>query len=310
MSKKLSRRSFMKTSATIGATSVLGSSMMCDMLKTEKVDISVVKGANYYDNTIKAVEQLGGMKKFVAKDAKVGILPNVQKNNPGAFTKPEIVRAVSKMCKDAGAKEVNCLSLFPVSNWENTGFTKMFEEEGINLVLVDNKNDSDFKTIPIPKGKALSEAIIMNELFNNDVFINIPVTKDHAGNKFTGTLKNMMGINNRPRSNRSFHKQNWTKDISAITHLEQCIADLNTVVKPDLHIVDATEFITTNGPFGPGELLKPQKVVAGTDRVAMDSYCCSLWGLKAEDIIVIDKAAEHQLGERDLTKLKIKEIEI
>ena len=53
MSKKLNRRSFMKKSAAIGATSVLGSSVMCSMLKAETVDISVVKGANYYDNTIR-----------------------------------------------------------------------------------------------------------------------------------------------------------------------------------------------------------------------------------------------------------------
>jgi uncharacterized protein (DUF362 family) len=185
----------------------------------------------------------------------------------------------------------------------------LFDEEGVNLVLVDNGEESNFRTIPTVNGIGLKEAQIMNELFNNDVFINLPITKDHAGNKFTGTMKNMMGLNHRP-NNRSFHKENWTTDIGAITHLEQCIADLNTVVKPDLHIVDATEFITTNGPFGPGEIIKPQKVVAGTDRVAMDSYCCTLWGLKPEEIIVIDKAAEHQLGEKDLTKVKIKEIEI
>ena len=307
MSKKLSRRSFIKKSAAIGATSLIGSQVMCNMAKAEKVDISVVQGENYYDNTIKTVEQLGGMEKFVPKDATVAILPNVQRNNPGAYTSLEVVRAVIKMCKDAGAKQINCLSLFKVGNWENTGFTKLFEEEGVNLVLVDNTDESNFKTIPTVNGKGLKDAMIMKELYNNDVLINIPVTKDHAGNKFTGTLKNMMGLNHRP-SNRSFHKENWTTDIADITHLEQCIADLNTVVKPDLHIVDATEFIITNGPMGPGELAKPQKVVAGTDRVAMDSYCCTLWGLKAKDIIVIDKASEHKLGERDLTKVKIKEI--
>jgi uncharacterized protein (DUF362 family) len=309
MSKKLNRRSFMKKSAAIGVTSMLGSRVMCSMSKAETVDISVVKGANYYDNTIKAMEQLGGMEKFVPNNSKVAILPNVQRNNPGAYTSPEVVRAVIKMCKDAGAKEINCLSLFKVGNWENTGFTKLFDEEGVNLVLVDNSKEEYFNTIPIENGIGLKEAQIMKELDNNDVLINLPITKDHAGNKFTGTLKNMMGLNHRP-SNRSFHKENWATDIGAITHLEQCIADLNTVVKPDLHIVDATEFITTNGPFGPGEIIKPQKVVAGTDRVAMDSYCCTLWGLKPEEIIVIDKAAEHQLGEKDLTKVKIKEIEI
>ena len=62
-----------------------------------------------------------------------------------------------------------------------------------------------------------------------------------------------------------------------VAHLEQLIVDLNKALKPALNVVDATEFIVTNGPFGPGELLKPRKVVAGTDPVAVDAYCASLW---------------------------------
>jgi uncharacterized protein (DUF362 family) len=74
--------------------------------------------------------------------------------------------------------------------------------------------------------------------------------------------------------------------------------------------VDATEFITTNGPFGPGNIIKPQKVVVGVDRVAIDAYCTTLWGMKPEDIIMINKGYEHKLGEIDLKKKKIKEVKV
>ncbi len=161
----------------------------------------------------------------------------------------------------------------------------------------------------IPNGISLKEAGIMNALYENDVFINLPVTKDHAGNKFTGTMKNMMGINYGP-NNRSFHKKDWKTNPRSIEFLDQCIADLNTVVKPALNIVDATVFITTNGPFGPGELAKPQKVVAGVDRIAVDSYLTTLFGLKGSDIIMIKKGHEHGLGEIDLKKVVVKEEKI
>jgi uncharacterized protein (DUF362 family) len=92
--------------------------------------------------------------------------------------------------------------------------------------------------------------------------------------------------------------------------MDQCIADLNTIIKPDLCIVDATEFITTNGPFGPGKIHKPKKVVAGTDRVAIDAYCSTLWGLNPRDIFMIRYAHEHDLGEIDLNKVSIKEIKV
>ncbi len=312
MRKKITRRSFIKKSTTVTASAMVGLTLTGNSFPAfdaENVDISVVKGENYFDNTIKAVDQLGGMEKFVAKNSKVAILANPQRNNPGAFTNPEVVRAAIHLCKKADAKEVTCISLLPDKNWENTGLLDVVKMEKANLKIIDRKNESLFKSIRIPKGKALKEAQIMKEFFNYDVFITIPITKDHAGNKFTGTLKNMMGLNSQ-QNNRTFHKPGWKTDVNSIRHLDQSIVDLNMIVKPDLCIVDATEFITTNGPFGPGKLLKPQKVVAGVDRVALDAYCCTLWGLKGNDIIMIKEAHKQGLGEINLTKVKIKEISI
>ena len=310
MPTKVTRRSFIKTSTAISASSLVGSSFLTKLVYGKgKVDISVVKGEDYFENTIKAVKQLGGMKKFAPKNSRVAILANPQRNNPGAYTNPEIVRAIVRMCKKVGAKEVTCISLLPEQNWENTGLLKAVKSEGGKIVIVDRKDESLFMEKDIPKGIALKKASIMKEFYNYDVLIDVPITKDHAGNKFTGTMKNLMGLNS-SKNNRTFHKPGWKTDVDAITHLDQCIADLNTIIKPDLCIVDATEFITTNGPFGPGKLIKPQKVVAGTDRVAIDAYCCSLWGLEAKDIIMINKAKEHGLGEMDLKKVLIKKMTV
>lgn len=76
---------------------------------------------------------------------------------------------------------------------------------------------------------------------------------------------------------------------------------LNTVQK----LFDG--FIITNGPFGPGELHKPQKVVAGTDRVAVDAYCSTLWELNPKDIHMINMAYDQGIGEKDIKKVKIVE---
>jgi len=316
MAKKIGRREFVKKSAKIGFSAAVGSSVIYQLVDgsicafgEEKIDIAVVSGSDYLNSTTRAVELLGGIKKFVPKNSKVAILPNTQSRHPGTYTKPEIVRAVIKMCKEAGAKEINCLSWLTKKHWEGTGLAQVVEEEGVNLKLINMDDESLYKQVQIPDGKALKEAQVMKELYNNDVFINMPVTKDHAGNKFTGTMKNLMGLNFR-KNNRTFHKEGWKTEISAIEHLDQCIVDLNTIIKPDLNIVDATEFITTNGPFGPGKLIKPQKIVAGTDRVAIDAYCTTLWDLNAQDIIMINRAYEQKLGEINLKKVKIKEIKV
>ncbi len=310
MSNKIDRRTFIKTSTAIGAGLAAGNIMPVPgsaATPGEIADIGVATGPDYIKNTFKAVELIGGIEKFVPKNAKVAILANPQRNNPGAFTKPEILKATIQLCKKAGAKEIVCISWLPIDNcWEPTGLKKIVDDEKITLTAVNLRDESLFEPKPVPNGKSLKEARVMKEFYKYDLLISLPICKDHAGNKFTGTLKNLMGLNS-PMNNRGFHKPNWKTDINDIKHLDQCIADLNTIITPRLNIVDATEFITTNGPFGPGKLSKPQKVVAGTDRVAMDAYCCTLFGLKGEEVFTIKSAYEQKLGEIDLKKVKIKE---
>lgn len=308
MSEKISRRSFIRKSATIGVSSVLGSSLIPDItLSDETIDMAVVKGKNYFENTKKAVELLGGMEKFVPKNSKVAFLPNPQSNNPGTFTKPEILHAAIQMCKAAGAKQISCIGWLSARHWINTGMKKVINAEGVDLEITDLRDEYLFKPVPVPRGVALKEARIIKTFYNYNVFINMNITKEHSGNNFSGAMKNLMGINS-PASDRTFHQKNWTMIMDDIEHLDQCIADLNTIIRADLCIVDATEFVTTNGPNGPGKLLKPLKVIAGTDPVAIDTYCATLSGYNPKDIIAINKAFEHGIGEMDLKKVKIKEL--
>jgi uncharacterized protein (DUF362 family) len=316
MSEKLNRRGFLKRSAQFGVSAVAGSSLVSSILGksylyaggTSGLDIAAVSGQDYGKNTVKAIDLLGGIGKFVPKNSKVALLPNTQSKHPGTYTKPEILRAVIRMCKEAGAKEVNCLSWLTQKHWDSTGLAAAIAAEGATLKLIP-REEAYFQAVPVPKGKALKEAKILKELYSHDVFIDMPITKDHAGNKFTGTMKNLMGLNF-PEINRTFHTGDFKEKPDDVEHLDQSIADLNTVIKPTLLVVDATEFITTNGPFGPGQLAKPLKVVAGVDRIAVDGYCTTLWGMKPEDIVMIKRGYEHGLGEINLKNVRIKELSL
>jgi uncharacterized protein (DUF362 family) len=309
MARKIGRREFFRTSAQAGLTLALGAGFAtASRAAAPKAKASIVAvgiGGDYEQAAMKAVSLLGGIKKFVPKNARVALLPNVQSRHPGSFTKPQILRAVIRMCKKAGAKEVNCLSWQTVKQWEDTGLKAVIDAEGAGLKIFE-KDEALFKPVPVPGGQALKEARILAELFSHDLLINMPITKDHAGNKFTGTMKNLMGLNS-PANNRTFHRPNWKTDPDDVAHLEQSIVDLNKAVKPALNLVDATEIIVTNGPFGPGQIMTPEKVVAGTDRVAVDAYCAALWGLDPKDIVQIRRGAEQGLGQMDLNRVNIRE---
>jgi uncharacterized protein (DUF362 family) len=313
MKKKIGRREFFKQSARWGISAAIGYGFIsCSggeeaaSAGGQNVDIAVATGSDYFASARRAVEGLGGMSMFVPVGARVAILPNSQSRHPGTFTKPEIIQAVVEMCLKAGASEVNCLTWLPPENWEASGLDGAVKEAGANLKFIQSE-EANFKAVPIPGWKTRQEVMVMKEFYNNDVFIDMPITKDHAGNKFTGTMKNLMGLNFRS-NNRLFHRDDWTTNPESIQYLDQCIVDLNKAVRPILCVVDAAEFIITNGPMGPGELAKPQKIIAGVDRVAIDAYCTTLWGMKGEDIHAIKLGYAQGLGMMNLAKVKIKEI--
>ena len=157
----------------------------------------------------------------------------------------------------------------------------------------------------IPRGVSLKSAEGIREVVEVDILINVSISKNHAGTNYSGILKNMMGAATYSTC-RYFHygKGGWNEDVD---FLSQCVADLNRLRKPALVVCDSTECIVTNGPYGPGKIVTPQKIVAGFDPVTVDAYCARLLGMPADQIGMIGKAAAFGLGEMNLDKLRISE---
>jgi uncharacterized protein (DUF362 family) len=98
--------------------------------------------------------------------------------------------------------------------------------------------------------------------------------------------------------------------------LHQCIADLNTLRKPDLVVVDAIRILTTNGPKGPGKTEDPNQVMVSTDVVAVDAYGASLFKnpktgspYKPAEVRFIKNAYDLGLGEINLSKVRMKKVQ-
>jgi uncharacterized protein (DUF362 family) len=310
MTQAIGRRTFLKAGACAGLALAVGPGLALPAAeggaRGSRVGVGI--GEDHGRAALKAIGLAGGIKRFVPKGAKVALLPNVQSRHPGSFTKPEILRAVIRLCRKAGAAEVNALSWQPLKQWEDTGLKAILDAEGAGLRLFE-RNEALFKPVAVPNGVQVKEVRLLAALFEHSVLINMPIAKDHAGNKFTGSMKNLMGLNS-PASNRTFHKPNWQTDPADTAFLDQSIVDLNKSFKPALNVVDVTEILVSNGPFGPGQLMRPNRVVAGTDRVAIDAYCATQWGLKPGDIAQIKKGSEQGLGIMDLDRVNVVEEDI
>jgi len=301
----LTRRLFIYDGTLLGFGSLLGGPLLTIAVEAgEALDLAVATGKDYFRSTLAAVDQLGGMGRFVPKGARVGLLINDPFRHPGTHVSPEVALAVVKMCYDAGAKGIQVLKDGPRGYWQRTPLARRYADELKSLTPCSSR----YVQVGIRRAVSLRQAEIIRELMEVDVLVNVSISKDHAGCNFSGILKNMMGAAMYSTC-RYFHygKGGWNEDVE---FLSQCIADINLLRKPALCICDSTECVVTNGPFGPGKIVKPQKVVAGADPVAVDTFCAGLIGLVADQIDMIGKSAEIGLGEMNLRKLRIKEINV
>ena len=265
-----------------------------------------MKGKDPYVNTLRAIQELGGIEAFVRRGDRVGVLVNSPFKNIGASVNPDVALAVIEKCLEGGAKEIRYLKEPHRGYWERSP-----KSGELATVLKALKYESgDHVKVEIPGGLSLKDARVTKDLWDCDVFINISITKHHEGVLYSGALKNMMGLC-AFLTNSYFHwgtlKLGWFADLD---HLSQCIADLNLIRKPDLCIADATTFITEKGPYGPGKLGSAETVVASTNRVSLDAFGCRFLGLQPEEVLMIGKASRHGLGEMKLDRIRIESLSV
>ena len=260
-------------------------------------DLAVVTGEDPAANVRAALAMLGGMGRFVRKGDKVVLKPNVLTGRAPEYavtTNPQVLAALVVLCYEAGAAAVTVLDS-PTSSPRAA-----FEESGIAraVAAVDGQvkylTDRNFERIDIPQGKLLSSWPLVTDIFDADVFINIPIAKTHGMAGLTMSMKNLMGIMGGARG--TIH-----------VDFAQKIVDVNSLVRPHLVVLDAYRILTRNGPTG-GNLadVKTLKtVVAGTDQVAVDAYGTGFFGRQPVDLGYLVKAAEQGLGTIDLAKLSV-----
>ena len=314
----MQRRTFLKTSAALGAAALASQALVSRAFAAPAAPppaaagarpvVAAVEGPDAYANAVTAVELLGGMGKFVKPGSTVGLLVNAPGwlKRPGTYARTEVVLAVAKMAADAGAKKIFFLLKIAPNIWARSPLSEQHKD----LVASISDVDGPFITKEIPQGVAIQKADMVQALFECDAVINIPIFKHHGGTTLSGCLKNIMGTCAGP-TNKFFHTGSAdTKAKEDRGFLAQAIADANLVRKAELFVVDATDFLLNNGPAGPGEIGKADKVFAGTDPVLLDSFGAQLHKRKPSDLRVITAAAAHGIGIMDTAACELREVKL
>lgn len=270
-------------------------------------DIAVVKGPPAAA-TRAAVDLLGGMEQFVKPGDRVVIKPNMSFPTPperASNTHPEVVRELALMCKEAGAARILVLDHTLAREelcLERSGIRKACNPISKKMVFALS-DDRFYKATDIPEGKSMTSTDIMKEVLRSNVLIAAPVAKSHSATGVSLSLKGMMGLNyDRGVMHREYD-------------LHTSIVDLCTILKADLTVIDGTRVLSTNGPGGPGKVLKRDTVIASKDMVAADAYAVATFEwygkkFKPRQVRHIREAHERGLGRMDVENLYVKAIDL
>jgi uncharacterized protein (DUF362 family) len=217
-----------------------------------------------------------------------------------ATTNPETLAAVIRLLLAAGAKEVlvvdNPLNDAAVIGTEAEVAKVVKGIKGASLMLPTT--EALYQDTDIPMAKVFKKTAVVRILREADVLINLPVAKSHSATGVSLGIKGNLGL---VYDRKAYHE---------CSDFHQSLADLATIIKPNLTIVDAIRALTTRGPQGPGKVANLGTIVAGADPVAVDSYAVTLtpWyntEVKPENVKHLALAAEMGIGAIDLGSLSI-----
>lgn len=264
-------------------------------------DLVVARGSDPETIVYRALAAFGGMEKFVPQDARVIIKPNIcvayNTYEYASTTNPWVVAALVKACLEAGARSVQVMDL-PFGGtqeqaYSKSGIAEQVEAAGGEMVFMPG---FQYVSTDIPDGVDLKKTKVFGGVLDADVLINVPIAKHHSLSGLTLGMKNLMGlIQDRPMIHQN---------------LGQRVADLTSLFRPTLTVIDAVRILVANGPTGGrlDDVKQMDTVIVSPDIVAADSYAATLFGLSPDQIPYIPAAAAMGLGHSDWQNLKLEEI--
>lgn len=270
---------------------------------TDQAYLAVARGADPAVITSAALAALGGIERFVKQGNDVIIKPNICVDyHPPEYavtTNPQVVAALVTLCLGAGARRVRVMDQgfggTPASAYAISGIEDAVKAAGGEMEIMSPVKYASFD---IPEGKDIKSWEFYRDIIETDVLINVPIAKHHSLARLTLGGKNLLGTITNPGA---IHR-----------NMGQRVADLVSLVRPTLTVVDAYRILMNHGPTGGSldDVKQANTIIASHDIVATDAYAATLFDLQGADIAYIKNAADMGLGTLDLGSIKIEEITV
>ena len=168
--------------------------------------------------------------------------------------------------------------------FEITGMKEMCKKNDVQFLNLRHQKDK--VKIRIPDGECL-KTINVPRIVMESAIISAAKMKTHMATKVTLGMKNMFGLLP-DKLKFKYH----AKGISKV------IVDINTVLKPNITVIDGFVAMEGKGPTD-GTPVKMDLIIAGKDPVATDATGARIMGIDPHEISHIRTASQKGLGNID-----------
>jgi len=259
-------------------------------------EMAVVQGDDPALLVRRAIDELGGIRRFISRGDVVVVKPNVawdRTPEQAANTNPQVVAAVCRLCGEAGARRVMVTDVTinePRRCFARSGIGEAARAAGAEIILPEPQL---FREVDL-HGAVLTSWPVLEPFLNADKMINLPIAKHHSLTGASLGLKNWYGILGGPR--HRLHQR-----------IHESLADLADFMRPTLTVIDAYRVLLRNGPGGGNlaDVALKKTVIAGTDPVALDAYAAeAYWKLDSRTLRYLKLAADRQLGNLNFEQIR------
>ncbi|MBD3359772.1 MAG: DUF362 domain-containing protein [Candidatus Buchananbacteria bacterium] len=252
---------------------------------------------------------IGEITDLIKPNDKVLLKPNFNTADPfPASTDMNFLQAMIEIIQSAKPKEIiigeSCTYFLNTEKvCREKGTPELMEKFNITW---HNFDQNDWVKVKVPGGKYFKSVSIPKITQEVDKIILLPCLKTHRFAKFTMSLKITIGML-KPILRGPLH----------LSNLEPRIAEVASVIQPDLIIMDGRKCFVTQGPEE-GQIETPNILMATqNDRIALDVEALKiLQSYKADNILgndpwaldQIKRAVELNLGAKSEADYKIIEV--
>jgi uncharacterized protein (DUF362 family) len=268
--------------------------------------VIVSKGEDPYHTTIMALNNLP-LPDLANK--RILIKPNAARlasPGDGITTHPTVVSATIDHLRELGAKDIvigeGCIfGVDAREAFQLTGMTEIAGKKDLKIIDLDRFGPVE---LAIPQGKLLKKVKVSSFLKDIDWIVSIPAMKTHMHTRVSLSIKNMKGILWRREKAKLHHLRANARITRGDKELDLAIAEMATILMPDLAVIDGTVGMEGMGPaYG-----KPKEmgiVLVSNYPLSADAVAARLMGFSPEEIPHLRLAAERGLGEIQLQNISV-----